>query len=490
MLGHNRAPLYEALELYKQKQNVSLHVPGHKDGEVFEPESQALFAPVLAIDATEVEGLDDLHHPSGVIREAQQLAADAFGADETFFLIGGSTVGNLAAALTICSPGDTVLVQRNAHKSVFNGLLLAGSRPVYITPDTEKETGVAAGLTASSIRTALEQYPEAKAVWITNPNYYGMGIDVEEIAHIAHDSEIPLIVDEAHGAHFGQADSLPKSALQSGADLVVQSTHKMLTAMTMASMLHIQGKRISRQRLVSTLSMVQSSSPSYPLMASLDLARKYLVTEGREAIFKSLVLLNEMRQQLTDELSSLLIWSGVSRHIHSVDPFKWVLSSRFRNVSGYELLKWLGEAGIVAEMADVYNVVIVFPLSVTSHHMDQLRKALLILDEILDKKSAAADGFRVIDFPVPEVGELSYPRISLKEAFESGHNLVALDETAGKICGQMIIPYPPGIPLLLPGEKITSAHIQQIRLIKHAGGIFQGGQDENMTGLLVLANDR
>jgi arginine decarboxylase len=485
MSSHNRAPLYEALQLYKQQQNLSLHVPGHKDGHVFEPESRAFFAPVLAIDATEIEGLDDLHHPSGVILEAQQLAAEAFGAEQTFFLIGGSTVGNLAAALTVCRPGDTVLVQRNAHKSVFNGLLLAGARPVYITPETERRTGVAAGLTASSVRNALQQYPKAKAVWITNPNYYGMGMNVRKIADIAHASGVPLLVDEAHGAHFGQADSLPKSALQEGADLVVQSTHKMLTAMTMASMLHIQGSRISRHRLAATLSMVQSSSPSYPLMASLDLARKYLVAEGRQSISQSVLLLDEIRQKLTNELKRIAIWTGASPGIHSVDPFKWILSCRSTNSSGFQLLKWLGKAGIVAEMADVYNVVIVFPLSVTSREMNRLHKALIELDWEL----TAVESLQPMDFPMPVAGELSYPGISLKEAFESGHRIIALDEAVGHECGEMIIPYPPGIPLLLPGEKVASGHIQQIRLIKQAGGMFQGAQDENLTTLSVLAKD-
>ncbi|WP_158702797.1 aminotransferase class I/II-fold pyridoxal phosphate-dependent enzyme, partial [Paenibacillus faecalis] len=281
-MDRERAPLIEALLTYKNKANISFHVPGHKNGKVYDGIQDAeLFSEVMKIDVTEISGTDDLHHPEGVIREAQLLAADCFGAEESFFLVGGSTAGNLAMVLTVCSqPGDLILLQRNVHKSVLNGLMLAGARAVFLEPQIDEYSGLAVMPSQETVRAALAAYPEAKAVFVTSPNYYGMGSDLKELADLCHANEVPLLVDEAHGAHYGMHPDLPESALSCGADGVVQSTHKMLSAMTMGSMLHVQGRLLDRSLLRQRLAMVQSSSPSYPVMASLDLARRLLHAQG------------------------------------------------------------------------------------------------------------------------------------------------------------------------------------------------------------------
>uniref|UniRef100_UPI000A528DA5 aminotransferase class I/II-fold pyridoxal phosphate-dependent enzyme n=1 Tax=Paenibacillus dakarensis TaxID=1527293 RepID=UPI000A528DA5 len=286
-MNRNReeAPLVEALLAYRNHAAKSFHVPGHKNGKAYDGIEEArILHDVMKIDVTEISGTDDLHHPEGVIREAQELAADCFGAEESFFLVGGSTSGNLAMVLTVCQqPGDILLLQRNVHKSVLNGLMLAGARAVFLEPEIDKDSGLAVTPSVETIKAAIAAYPDARGVLLTSPNYYGMSCDLKPIAELCHAYHIPLLVDEAHGAHFGMHPDLPEGALSSGADVAVQSTHKMLAAMTMGAMLHVQGPFINRGLLRQRLAMVQSSSPSYPVMASLDLARRMLHAQGASA---------------------------------------------------------------------------------------------------------------------------------------------------------------------------------------------------------------
>ncbi|WP_027415741.1 aminotransferase class I/II-fold pyridoxal phosphate-dependent enzyme [Aneurinibacillus terranovensis] len=488
-MNQNKAPLYEALLTYERKKNVSFHVPGHKDGTIFDGQAKERYAAVLAMDGTEVEGLDDLHHPRGAIADAQQLAAEAFGADQTFFLVGGSTAGNLAAALSLCDAGDCIIVQRNAHKSVFNGLLLAEAHPVFVFPNVEPETGVALGLTDADVSPALQAYPDAKAVWITNPNYYGMGQDIKKIAHVCHRAGVPLIVDEAHGAHFGQSANVPVSALASGADLVVQSTHKMLTSMTMSSMLHVKGDLIPRERLAAVLAMIQSSSPSYPLMASLDVARRHLVIEGRKILYRTVERLENKREQIQSELTCLSIYGGGS-HVFSRDPLKWVVTCKHPSVSGYRLLTWLQEMGCIAEMADTRNVVLVFSIDINDIYIDKLHTALLRIDETIRNSSSLEEQ----DIPISDTvavfakpGTVSEVTMSLRTSFMSTRKIVPIEQAIGCYCAEMVIPYPPGIPLLLPGESIMPHHLEAIRHIREAGGVFQGAADDEMKTIAVLS---
>ncbi|WP_411344557.1 aminotransferase class I/II-fold pyridoxal phosphate-dependent enzyme [Paenibacillus sp. WLX1005] len=327
-----RAPLYERLVQYAQSGQHSYHVPGHKNGAAY-VESSSEFVEaipllsesdtslvnqlhldgelhagrelddvtergydleydmeylhhILKIDVTEIEGTDDLHHPEGVIQEGQKLAARCFGAEETHWLIGGSTVGNLAVLLTVCThPNDLILVQRNVHKSVIHGLMMAGAQAIFLTPELDIQSGLAVIPSFKSIKLALQKYPQARGVLLTSPNYYGMGRDLTDIAKLCHEYGVPLLIDEAHGAHYGHHPRFPQSALAAGADAVVQSTHKMLTAMTMGAMLHVQGELLNRSLLKQRLTMIQSSSPSYPLMASLDLSR-YLLEKNGSAWFE------------------------------------------------------------------------------------------------------------------------------------------------------------------------------------------------------------
>ncbi|SFE83646.1 aminotransferase class I/II-fold pyridoxal phosphate-dependent enzyme [Alteribacillus iranensis] len=487
-VNHHSAPLYEGLRSYERRNHISLHVPGHKDGRVFDGQAKEHFSDILKIDATHLKGIDDLHHPQTFIAEAQRMAADAFGADSTYFLVGGSTVGNMAAALTTCRPGDKILVQRSMHKSVFHGLLLAGARPVYVNPSIEAETNTAKMPANRFWEEALQQHPDVKAVWVTNPNYYGMGQKLDFLARLCHQMNIPLLVDEAHGAHFGLTEKVPPSALSQGADLVVQSTHKTLPAMTMASMLHIQGKRISPDRTAQILSMIHSTSPSFPLLASLDTARRYYMTQGQKQLSDTVKRLEQAREKLNHELQTLTIWNG-SRGVDYRDPLKWILSSKNRTITGFDLSDLCYEENCSAEISDPQNVCFLFSISESLEHIQSVVDAV----KKVDKKIQTLHGSPRT--PITQLtlfereGHVYEPELSLLDAYHAPHKRVDLWTAAGEICGETILPYPPGIPLLTPGERIREEHISTLDALKRMGAYFQKPSDSTLQTVSVLSND-
>ncbi|KAF6568006.1 amino acid decarboxylase [Paenibacillus polymyxa] len=516
------APLMEALIRYRTQGNASFHVPGHKNGQVYEHENIAsLLQEVMSIDATEITGLDDLHHPEDVIREGQELAAKCFGAEESFWLIGGSTVGNLAMILTVCTePGDLLLVQRNVHKSVLNGLMLSGANAVFLDPEIDTLSGLAVAPTTDTIKAALKTYPSAKGVLLTLPNYYGMGHDLTATAKACHAAHVPLLVDEAHGAHYGLHPRLPASAISCGADVVVQSTHKMLPAMTMGAMLHVQGKRIHRELLRQRLAMVQSSSPSYPLMASLDLARWYIEAYGADAFTMGLAavdafrkgleqlprfrLLEPTQQALEGEyahrgISEVLerAEEGISRY-STQDPFKLVLYDAWGILDGFELKHELETYGCVPEMSDEKHVVLLFTLGSTAKDASHLLQALVhINNDIRFKETAGEPGptekeqqrleldfstwnndrMKGYSIPVP---------FGLRPISPDQMETVPVEECAGRVAAEMIIPYPPGIPLLYAGETITEAIALRMGRLRKLGAKWHGVADESMLTIRVF----
>ncbi len=288
-MNQENIPLWNQLQKHASHQPLSFHVPGHKNGFLAGGEGADYFKHILKLDATELSGLDDLHSPEGVILEAQELLAGLHGVSKSFFLVNGSTAGNLAMVLSAAEEKETVLVQRNCHKSILNGITLAKAKPVFLAPEFNEEWGVAGGVALETVKEAIRQYPDAKAIILTYPNYYGMVYDLENIIQCAHDHGIPVLVDEAHGAHLIGGSHFPASAVQLQADLTVQSAHKTLPAMTMGAYLHFNSRFIKEEKVSNYLGILQSSSPSYPIMASLDLARAYLASfskKDEEALLK------------------------------------------------------------------------------------------------------------------------------------------------------------------------------------------------------------
>ncbi|MEQ4486912.1 aminotransferase class I/II-fold pyridoxal phosphate-dependent enzyme [Cohnella silvisoli] len=484
-LDKYRAPLYEALDAHARLEARAFHVPGHKQHAAWEDELAAsYYGSVLALDLTELSDTDDLHHPEGPLADAQRLAADCWGADETRFLVGGSTAGNLAMIIGICDPGDLIILQRNVHKSVIHGLMMAGARAVMLPPDIDPVSGLATAPRDQLLKAALEQYPEAKAVILSAPNYYGMSPDLNSLIQLAHEYGIPVLVDEAHGPHFGFHPAFPTSALHAGADIVVQSTHKMLSAMTMGAMLHMQGNRIPRESVRQALTMVQSSSPSFPIMASLDLARRQLHTLGANAFHSALEAVELVTAQLDSTPFRALGYGEYANNEITYDPLKLVLFDKSGKQNGFELRDALLKRKCVAEMADSRCVVMAFGTGSTLSDGESLMAALKdianhtytgIIPSITRENNPALQSNNEIHIPEPIV--------FTRHIFPV--QTVPLDHSVGLTAAEWVIPYPPGIPVLYPGETITSDIVKQLQHWKHEGAQIQGAQDPELQFIQV-----
>ncbi|WP_127588660.1 aminotransferase class I/II-fold pyridoxal phosphate-dependent enzyme [Paenibacillus koleovorans] len=493
----DRSPLYEQLAATDKRGYARFHVPGHKaratsgGGAEALAQEDAYLRDLLKIDMTEIPGLDDLHHPEGAIREAQGLAAECFGAEETFFLVGGSTAGNLAMILTVCGRGDLLLMQRNVHKSAIHACMLAGCRVVFLPPGWDADSGLAAGVAPEAVSAAIQRYPEAKAVFLTNPNYFGMGGDLAALARAAHEGGIPLLVDEAHGAHYGFHRGVPASAMQSGADAAVQSTHKMLTSLTMGAMLHVQGPRLDRDLLRQRLAMVQSSSPSYPIMASLDLSRRLMQTRGPALLEDALHRVTQFRERLAADTGGAykLLGPAPTPAYETLDPFKLAVRAADGSaLSGFQLLDELERHGCVAEMADAQHVLLACSL-LTSE--EDLARALQAFRSIAEARQLHDVDDRPSS-PIPLLAEtLAFSSAEpvtfdlQSSASREAATAVPLEQAVGRVSAEMVTPYPPGIPLLYPGESISQQTVQTLQQLAALGARFQGAADPRLHTMLT-----
>ncbi|UFJ40515.1 aminotransferase class I/II-fold pyridoxal phosphate-dependent enzyme [Brevibacillus humidisoli] len=476
------APLYQALIQHAERRPHPFHVPGHKMGRSFDQEAKQQYLPLLPLDLTEISGLDDLHQPEGVIAEAQALAAEAYGAEETRFLVGGTTAGNIALILAVCRPGEKIVIQRNCHKSVYHGIILARAKPIYVVPAVDPATGVAAGLRREDVERTLQEHPDAKAVFLTNPTYYGMGIDLRRMAAVVHRFGIPLLVDEAHGSHFGFHPELPDSAMGSGADASVQSTHKMGTAMTMCSMLHLRGERINRSRLYQALGMIQSSSPSYPLLASLDLARRHMLIEGAKELDRVLPLLKRLRERLAS-LAWLALPQLTENGVYTtLDPLKLMLDLRTEALTGYQLQQILEQYAIFPELTSSQHVLLAASTGTSPEDVERVWQVLESID-----LPPSSGGYRIRQTGgVLSSWFLREQVMAMHEALDADRFPIPLEESEGRIAGEMVIPYPPGIPLLVPGERIDQQALQWLLALKRQKIRFHGVHDPSLTTIQIV----
>ncbi|MEH7416759.1 aminotransferase class I/II-fold pyridoxal phosphate-dependent enzyme [Neobacillus drentensis] len=459
-------PLYNALKGHISNNPVSFHVPGHKYGEIAAYQDE-FFKGILKIDATELTGLDDLHSPEGPIREAEELLSEFYKSKKSFFLVNGSTVGNLAMIMAACPEDSTVFVQRNCHKSVLNALKLAKVRPVFLEPEVNREWKVDAGISTQTVQEAINQYPNAKAIILTYPNYYGMVYDLKEIIDLAHHHHIPVLVDEAHGPHFAIGDPFPASALDLGADSVVHSAHKTLPAMTMGSFLHVNSSLINLEKVKEYLGIFQSSSPSYPIMASLDLSRHYLSSYNNEDLSFLLSEINSFKEELAkvEKIKVLAFPKGLG------DILRITIQSRC-GLSGFDLQKRFEAFGIYTELADPYNVLFILPLLKKGQYYP--------FNETVEKISRAINDLAFEDIKDElQLGEqrISELAISYREMEVLSVKPAPIERALGLICAQSIIPYPPGIPLLMRGERITNNKLFQLKNLLDTGARFQGEDD-------------
>ena len=478
MKNQQVTPLLDALFTYKKNNMVSFHVPGHKNGQVFPSDKRDLFGDVLQIDATEVDGLDDLHDPEGVISEAEELLSGLYGSKKSYFLVNGSTVGNMAMIMGCCQEGDVVLVQRNCHKSVLNAIRLAKAIPVFVQPAINREWGIAEGLTLESAKEAIGEYPQAKAIILTYPSYYGVGeACIQEIISLAHSHGLLALVDEAHGAHFISGGPFLKSSLEYGADYVVHSAHKTLPAMTMGSYLHV-GKHVGDYRKVeSILRMLQSSSPSYPIMASLDAARYFTASLTEADLFLTESMVTQFRAKL-HEIEGI----NVLQH-KSLDILKVTIQTD-RTYTGYQLQAELNRNGIYTELADPLNVLLVMPILKVGQAYN-IGAAVQAIEQAVYRLKDKAEAIK--SFLAPSHPErISRLEMPLDEVDKREAEYIDIKDAAGRISAATLVPYPPGIPYLLGGERITSKHIDYLeQAILHKAKI-QGAAALHEGKLLVL----
>ncbi|MBD2848336.1 aminotransferase class I/II-fold pyridoxal phosphate-dependent enzyme [Paenibacillus sp. IB182496] len=474
-------PIYKALVRHSQGMPRSFHVPGHQYGRVWQKKwleglGAAEFESMMAMDATELEGLDDLHHPQGIIAEAQAAAAQLFGVDHTYFLVGGSTAGNLALILAHCEPGELLIVQRNVHKSILNGLTLAGASAVFLDPELDPRSGLAIGPGIRSLEAALCKYPQAKAVLLSSPNYYGLGCDLRPYADAAHRAGMPLLVDEAHGAHYGFHPAIPASALAAGADAVVQSAHKTLPVLTMGAWLHVQGTRVPRQALARALALLQSSSPSYPILASLDVARAMLAEHGAALFEPAVQLARRLRDHIGHALPQYeLVEEDGLLEGQRLDPLRLTIAPR--RGSGYALLRQLREHGCWAEMADARHVVLLVGIGTTAGDVDALLESLcrIAFLEPAGGESAEAqiDAAGLMRRHGEEIAEpVSFAPIAAVSANTT--ESVAIGAAVGRRAAHMLVPYPPGVPLVYAGERLTASIASVLQRMLALGGTVHG----------------
>jgi arginine decarboxylase len=472
-LSQSQTPIIAALQKWVSTAHAPFYTPGHKRGEGMHPLLKERWgAAVLGWDLPELPGLDNLHAPSGAIASAQVLASAAFGAQQTWFSVNGSTAGVIAAILATCGDGDKIILPRNIHSSAIAGIIHAGAVPVFVNPSYDRDLDIAHSMTPAAVKFALEQHPDAKAVMMVYPTYYGV-----------HSYNLPLLVDEAHGAHFGFHSDLPPSALSLGADLSVQSTHKLLGALTQAAMLHVNGSRIDRDRLSRCLRSIQTTSPSYLLLASLDAARQQMALQGRELMSQTIALAQLARAQISQIAGlSVVTLDTATPGCEYFDPTRLTVTVTGLNLTGFAADEILADKlGVVAELPSLRHVTFIISLGNTRTDIDRLVAAFTELATNYHQD-------RPIALPTiaPPASILTTMAMTPRQADRSPHLRISIDRAVGKISAESICPYPPGIPIVMPGEIITAAALDYLQQVLDLGGELAGCSDLELSTISIV----
>lgn len=480
-LNQNQTPLFTALKQYHERKVIPFDVPGHKHGRGLREFTDYVGSTVMELDVNSMKCLDNICNPIGVIKEAEELAAYAFGADHGFFLVNGTTSGVQAMIMSACQPGDKIILPRNAHKSAISAIILSGAIPIYIQPEINENLGIAMGVTVESIESAIGRHPDARAIFIINPTYYGATSDIKEIVKIAHRNAMSVLVDEAHGAHMGFHHEFPMSALELGADMSAVSLHKTGGSLTQSSLLLLREGIIDPFTVKKNLNLMQTTSGSYLLMASLDVARKQLVVEG-EALLGEVLRLSRWARNQINEIEGVFAFGTElvgSPGVHGFDESKLGVHVRRLGLTGFEVYDILrDEYNIQVELADYYNIMAIISLGDTEEAVKALVDALA---DIAVKYKREEE--------IPLVNSiLKNPDviISPRDAYYSSKRVVKLEEAEGEISGESIMAYPPGIPIVAPGERITREMIEHIVLLKEEETLVQGTEDPYVEYVRVL----
>ncbi len=473
-----RTPLFDAMVALAESRKVSFHTPGHKSGKGIATRFRKFVGPrVFSIDLTTLDEVDSLQNPTGVIKEAQELAAKAAGADRSYFLVNGTTVGNHAMIASSTGPGDKVLIARNCHRSVLTGLIMSGAQPIFFQPSFDRDLKLTLNMKFETAKQAIDANPGARALLITSPNYYGLCADIEKIIPYAREKGLLVFVDEAHGPHLKFNPKLPKCALELGADLCVQSTHKIVGGMTQASMLHAKAGRINIDDVTNTLKLLQTTSPSYILMASLDLARMQMATEGKKLLNRTIKLAEEARAQI-DRIPGITCF-GKDRAKQSgmadMDVTKLTITVADMGLSGYHVSQMLNNRfGIQVEMADPFHVLVIVSIGDRQDDLNRLVESL----RIISAETGLQGALLPLDKVHPPVLNNKFA-MTPRDAFYSDSELVSINDSAGHVSTEIVTVYPPGIPLLVPGEEISREAIDYLQNMAGLGAIIDGMNENN-----------
>lgn len=481
-----RTPFLDALVKYIELNPIPFDVPGHKLGSFETDLSRKLSPSILKSDANAPIGLDNLYHPTTVIKEAEKLAAKACQADHCLFSVNGTTGGILTMFLACLYSKDKVILPRNVHKSVINALIVSGAVPIFIQPDIDPQLGIANSVKLEDYVKAMDENPEAKAIFIINPTYFGISCDIKRVVEEAHKRNMIVMVDEAHGSHFYFSRKLPRSAMSAKADITALSFHKGAGALTQASLILTQGSRISMYDVKKAHAMLSSTSPNPLLMASLDAARKEMVIRGKEILDQNLVLADYARKIL-NTIPGIHVFGKEYKNerpdvVYDVDLTKLVINVRRLGLYGYEVYKLLrSESNIQLELGEVYVVLALIGPGTTKEHIDKLYQGLKLLS---DKYYGVKRAKKAIRY------RYSYPPtlVPPREAYDAPYKLVDLKDSIGEISAETVMAYPPGIPLVIPGEEITQDLIHIIDFYYREGG--QVLKDSQKTKIKVINREK
>jgi arginine decarboxylase len=486
-MDHSRTPLFTALTRHAARRPIQFHIPGHKTGAGSDPEFRAFIGDnALSIDLINIAPLDDLHQPTGVIEEAQKLAADAFGADYTFFSVQGTSGAIMTMIMSVVGENDKIIVPRNVHKSILSAIIFSGAKPVFVSPVRDGRLGIDHGITTSSLRKALEKHPDAKAVLVINPTYYGVCANLKEIVDLVHSYDIPVLVDEAHGSLIHFHDDLPLSAMRAGADMAATSVHKLGGSMTQSSVLNVQGPRVNYRRIQTIISMLTTTSTSYVLLASLDTARRNLALNGKAMAEKAIRLAQRARKAINEIPGLYCFGEDIlgTEATYDYDPTKVTVHIRHLGITGYDAENWLRERyNIEIELSDMYNILCLITPGDTEENVDKLIEALRQLSAETYERNAAKE----LVVKIPEIPQLS---LTPRDAFYGDTEIVPFRESAGRIMAEFIYVYPPGIPILLPGEVISQDNIDYIVEHLEVGLPVKGPEDRTIENVKVIVETK
>lgn len=477
--SHSRAPIYEALTEYKKARVVPFDVPGHKQGRGNAMLREFLGEQCLSVDVNSMKPLDNLCHPVSVIKEAEELAADAFGSKHAFLMVNGTSSAVQAMVMSVCKRGEKIIMPRNVHRSAINALVITGAVPVYINPGINKKLGIPLGMSVHDVKRAIKENPDAKAVLVNNPTYYGICSNLKEITKIAHEHSMYVLVDEAHGTHFYFGENMPVSAVEAGADMAAVSMHKTGGSLTQSSFLLLNCD-LPRGYVRQIINLTQTTSGSYLLMSSLDLARRDLVLHGKE-IFDKVIQIAEYARNEINKIGGYYAFSKElidGDEVYDFDITKLSIFTRDIGLAGIEVYDLLrDEYGIQIEFGDIANILAIISVGDRNLAIERLISSLSEIKRLHSKDKAGMFDHEYIN---PEV------ILTPEEAFYTEKISVPMGESDGKICAESVMCYPPGIPILAPGEKITKEILAYISYAKEKGCFLTGTEDPKIENINIV----